>query len=135
MVHCECRGARLSLQLRVNKPTRPVGDCCVGKWARPLADNTFVRIGTGVRLLRHQIKSPSEQRRVILLVYNAIAFNARLRLATLPTKVGQLADFRHSRQTIVSLSALHNSIFPRIRLPTAVLSDSKSESHTTELLV
>ena len=36
------RGARLSLQLRVNKPpTGPVGDCYVGGWVQPLADNTI----------------------------------------------------------------------------------------------
>ena len=50
MFHCECRGAGLSLQLRVNKPIGPVGDCCVGGWVQPLADNkntTFVGIGDG----------------------------------------------------------------------------------------
>ena len=26
------RGAGLSLQPQVNKPTGPVGDCCVGGW-------------------------------------------------------------------------------------------------------
>ena len=41
MVHCEGRGAGLSLQLRVNKPTGAVGDCCVGGWVQPLADNTI----------------------------------------------------------------------------------------------
>ena len=35
-------GAGLSLQLRVNKPTVPVGDCCVGCWVQPLADNTIL---------------------------------------------------------------------------------------------
>ena len=52
MVHCESRGAglsTLSLQLQINMPNGPVGNCCVGGWVRPLADNTilhyFVRIG------------------------------------------------------------------------------------------
>ena len=54
-------------------------------------------------------------------------------LSTLPTKVGQLADLRHSRRRVVSLSALHNSIFCRVRLPTAVLSDSKNESDATRV--
>ena len=33
-----------------NKPTGPVGDCCVGWWIRPLADNTILHLselGTG----------------------------------------------------------------------------------------
>ena len=90
------RGARLSLQLRergvqgcgnqihtaiINKPTGPEGDCCVsvlglrvtgGGWIQPLADNTILHLSeletAGVRLLGHQITSPPEQRRVVLLV-------------------------------------------------------------------
>ena len=58
MVHCECRGAGLSLQLRVNKPTGPVGDCCVGGWVQSLADNTIPHLSEletgGVRLLGHK---------------------------------------------------------------------------------
>ena len=49
---------------------------------------------------------------------------AGLRLSTLPTNVGRLSELRHSRQTVVCLGALDNSIFCRVRLPTAVLSDS-----------
>ena len=81
------RGARLSLQLRVrwvqgyenrihtaliNKPTGPVGNCCVGGWVQLLADNTILHLSElgagGVRLLGHQITSPPEQRRLVLLV-------------------------------------------------------------------
>ena len=58
------RGAGLSLQLRVNKSTEPVGDCCVGGWVQPLADNTILHLSEleagGVRLFGHQITSPSE---------------------------------------------------------------------------
>ena len=65
------RGVGLSLQLRVNKSTGPVGDCCVGWWVQgtnvelcypptavvqPLADNTILHL------------SEFEQRRVVLLV-------------------------------------------------------------------
>ena len=53
------RGANLSPQLRINKPTGPVGDCCVGGWVQPLADNTILHLSEletgGVRLLGHQI--------------------------------------------------------------------------------
>ena len=39
----------------VNKPTGPVGVCCVGGWVQPLADNTILHLSeseTGeVRLL------------------------------------------------------------------------------------
>ena len=70
------RGAGLSLQLRVNKPTGPVGDCCVGGWVQPLVDNAILHLSEletgGVRLLGHQITSPPEQRRVDLLVYDNI---------------------------------------------------------------
>ena len=55
-----------------NKPTVPVGDCCVGGWVRPLADNTILHLSEletgGVLPLEHQITSPPEQRRVVLLV-------------------------------------------------------------------
>ena len=40
--------------------------------------------------------------------------------SSLPTKVGQLPEFRHTRQTVVSLSALDNSIVCRMRPPTGV---------------
>ena len=53
---------------------------------------------------------------------------AGLRLSTLPTNVGQLPELRHSRQTVVCLGVLDNSIFCRVRLPTAVLSDSINDA-------
>ena len=54
-----------------NKPTVYVGDYCVGWWIRPIADITqhLSELETGgVRLLGHQITSPPEQRRAVLLV-------------------------------------------------------------------
>ena len=67
------RGAGLSLQLRVNKPTGPVGDCCVGGWVQPLADQTILHLSEletgGAPLLGRQITSPPEQRRIVLLFY------------------------------------------------------------------
>ena len=73
------RGAGFSLplsQLRVNKPTRPVSDCCVGGRVRPLADSTVLHLSeletAGVRLLGHRITSPPGRHRVVLLVINYI---------------------------------------------------------------
>ena len=43
----------------INKPTGPVGDCCVGGWVQPLADKTILLETGGVRLLGHQITSPN----------------------------------------------------------------------------
>ena len=58
----------------INKPTFHVGDCCVGAWIQPLADNTILHLSEletgGVRLLGHQITSRPEKRRVVLLVDN-----------------------------------------------------------------
>ena len=62
------------LKMFIYKPTVPVGDYCFGWWIRPLADNTILHLSEletgGVRLLGHQITSPPEQRRVVLLVLN-----------------------------------------------------------------
>ena len=62
MVHCDSRGAHCAC----------IGDYCVEGWVRPLADNTILHLSEletgGVRLLGHQITSPPEQRRVVLLV-------------------------------------------------------------------
>ena len=64
MVHCECQGCQV------------VGDCCVGGWVRPLADNTILHLSeleTGsVRLLGHQITTPPEQRRAVWLVLHTV---------------------------------------------------------------
>ena len=60
------------------------------------------------------------------LLWRGRTSKAGLRLSTLPTKVGRLATLPTNSR--YSLSALHNSIFCRVRLPTGVLSDSKNES-------
>ena len=56
----------------INKSIGPVGDCCVRGWVQPLKDKTILHLSEletgGVRLLGHQITSPPEQRRVVLLV-------------------------------------------------------------------
>ena len=60
-----------------NKPTVSVGDYIVldgGYWIWPLADNTILHLSEletgGVQLLGHQVTSPPEQHRVVLLVQN-----------------------------------------------------------------
>ena len=76
----QCCGNQIDTAL-INKPTGPVGDCCVslpglrvtgGVSVQPLADKTMLHLSEleirGVRLLGHQIISPPEQRRVVLLV-------------------------------------------------------------------
>ena len=63
-----CRVVKTRYTALSNKPTGPVGDCCVGGWVQPLADNTIIHLSEletgGVRLLGHQITSLPEQRRV-----------------------------------------------------------------------
>ena len=77
---CECNGYRVVKTRYTRIPdtqNKPVGDCCVEGWVRPLADNTILHLSEletgGVRLLTHKITSPPEQRRLVLLViYNII---------------------------------------------------------------
>ena len=80
-----------------NKPSMPVADYCVGWSIRPLADNTILHLSeldTGcVRLLGHQITSPPEPRRIVLLVSDKPASSTYqwLHGATILTPISQVS--------------------------------------------